>query len=247
MKKPIQVVERAFDILEYLTGADKAMRSSDLAEKFGISVQSANNLLRTLYNRGYIAQDANRAYMLGPQCFVLGSHADRWEHMRTVFCEPLQMLTRDSGFDGFAGVIECDKLFCVVLTRTGDRCLHQPPQIWGGELHSTACGRILLAALDDEERSRLFARTTRRKMTGKTVVDPVELTRLCETIREAGFAEVHDESREGISSLAIPVRDCSGKTFAGLALSGRNEAWNIVPLQEKLTLLRRYRAMVERF
>ena len=113
----------------------------------------------------------------------------------------------------------------------------QPPQFWMEELHCTACGRVLLAALTPEERRKLFARTTRRKITGRTEVDPAVLEPLCAEVAEAGFAAVDDESRQGVSSLAIPLRDRAGKVYAAIALSGRRGKWELLPFERKLEAL----------
>ena len=82
-KKPlIQVLERAFDILEMLARNGKTFRSSEIAAELNLSQQTVNNLLRTLYERGYLSQNERREYRLGGQCFYLGACADRWQELR---------------------------------------------------------------------------------------------------------------------------------------------------------------------
>lgn len=233
----IQVVDRTFDILEMLARADRPLSNTDIAASLGIAVQTTNNLLRTLYNRGYVSQDSSRHYRLGAQCFFLGSFADRWSALRRRLAEPLRELVAESGFTAFAGVIENDRLLSIALLQPGERELLSPPQGWWDELHSTASGRLLLALLPAAERARLFARTARRQVTGKTVVDTAELETLCAGIARAGYAEVRDESRLGVSSLAIPLHDLGGQVIAALAVSGGNRQWDRMPLPAKRRLL----------
>lgn len=238
-KKPlIQVLDRALDLMEMLARAKKPLRATDIAREMGLSLQSANNLLRALYLRGYLSQDESRSYRLGPQCLYLGSFADRWSELRAKLAPPLTELTRKTGLSGFAGIIENDRLLCVALVPAEEPEIPvQPPQFWMEELHCTACGRVLLAALTPEERRRLFARTTRRKITGRTEVDPAVLEELCMEVAAAGFAAVDDESRPGVSSLAIPLRDSRGKVYAGIALSGSRGKWERLPFERKLESL----------
>lgn len=167
-KKPlIQVLDRALDLMEMLARSKTPLRATDIAREMGLSLQSANNLLRALYLRGYLSQDESRSYRLGPQCLYLGSFADRWSELRAAVAPALAELTRKTGLSGFVGIIENDKLLCVALVPAElPKLPIQPPQLWMEELHCTACGRVLLAALTQEERRRLFARTTRRKITG---------------------------------------------------------------------------------
>ena len=70
-KSLIQSLDRALDILELVRDSAGAVRSSDIAEKVGLGVATAHNIIRSLYQRGYLAQDDNSRYLLGPECFKL--------------------------------------------------------------------------------------------------------------------------------------------------------------------------------
>lgn len=242
-KKPlIQVLDRAFDLLELLARERRAMKAGEIAEKLRLPPKTVNNLLRSLYGRGYLSQDEKRYYRLGPQCFYLGSFADRWKELRKRSAGPLGELCGSLPLLGFVGVIENDKLFCVALRQPGEN----PPggnggeeQNWAEELHSTACGRVLLAALEPGERRKLFARLTRKKTTPATVTDSAELERICETVATQGFCEIADESVLGVCSIAVPVRSKTGRTIAAIAFSSPSCVWNLTPRDRKLSLLRK--------
>lgn len=233
----IQVVERTFDILELLASKKSALSNTEIAAKMEISLQAANNLLRTIYKRGYISQDESRNYRLGTQCFYLGSFADRWGYIRERVVEPLRQLVEESSFTGFVGVIENDRLLCVATMNPKEKKLKTPSQNWWDELHSTACGRVLLASLPEKKRAKIFSRTTRKKLTDSTIVDINALEKICIKIAQDGYSEVRDESRAGASSLAIPLRDVSGKVFSGISISASNEKWEAISLEDKLDLL----------
>ncbi len=236
-KKPlIQVLERAFDILEMLARGNAPMRATDIAAELGLSIQTVGNLLRTLYERGYLSQDAKRFYRLGGQCFYLGSYADRWKDLRKAADRVIPELRRETGLLVFIGVIESDKLFCITLDNGNEP--GPPSQRWADELHSTACGRLLLAGLSAEDRKKLLARTLRKK-TRRTITDPDRLEQICRTIQKQGFAEVHGESVERIRSIAVPIRNREGEIIAALALSGGDADWKKTSRKEKLELMTR--------
>ncbi len=235
-KPLIQVLERAFDILEMLARRDTPMRATDIANELGLSLQTTGNLLRTLYERGYLSQDAKRFYRLGGQCFYLGSYADRWKELRKAADRAIPELCKTTGLLVFVGVIESDKLFCISLRRENE--IDPPSQKWADELHSTASGRLLLAGLSPEERKKLLARTLRKK-TRKTITDPDQLERICATIRKQGFAEIHGESVDQIHSIAVPIRNRDGEIIAALALSGDKTEWNKTSRKEKLERMTR--------
>jgi IclR family acetate operon transcriptional repressor len=246
-KKPlIQVVDRAFDILELLADTQDGLSSGEIALRVGVSLQSANNLVRTLYRRGYLAQVAGRRYRLGSQCFYLGSFADRWGGMRDAAAEPLRELVEKSHLTGFVGVIENDRLLCVAMLNPGETSVRQPPQLWADELHCTASGRVLLAALSGRERKRFLARVSRRQKTEATVVEAAALESSCEAVRQAGFAELVHESRPDTSSLAVPLHDVSGHVVAALGLAGADPSWRVAALETKLAWMSTAVARLER-
>ena len=244
-RQPIQVVERTFDLLELLAAADGAVSTTVLAGKLGISVQCANNLLRVLYRRGYVSQDRSRRYRLGPQLCIFGDSTARWEDLRKAMEPVLAALHSRSGFGAFAGVLENDRLYCCAHILPNGEPDSPTRQFWTGELHSTAGGRVLLAALSVSERQKLFARTTRRRMTRNTVSDPEELEKICLRIRETGYAEVKEESHDGICSIAVPVRDCSGAVIAAIAIYGSASDWEKTDRGQKKALLEAARKPLE--
>lgn len=241
-KKPlIQVLDRAFDLLELIARERRAMKAAEIAEKLRLPPKTVNNLLRSLYGRGYLSQDEKRYYRLGPQCFYLGSFADRWRELRKRSIRPLRELCTEHPLLGFVGVIENDKLFCVAIHHPDN-----PPddnageeQKWAEELHSTASGRVLLAALDSLERRKLFARLTRKKNTPATVTDSAELEQICETVAAQGYCEIADESVLDVCSIAVPVHSKTGLVIAAVAFAGPSRVWNLIPQNRKLSLLRK--------
>jgi len=236
-RQPIQVVNRTLDLLEQLVSEKTPVSTTVLAGRLGISIQSANNLLRVLFRRGYVSQDRSRHYRLGPQLCIFGDSTARWERQRKMMEPILVELNRRSGFGAFAGVLENDRLYCCAHILPDGKSAPLTQQSWTEELHSTAGGRVLLAALSPEERKKLFARTTRRKMTRKTVMDPEELEQICLKIRKEGYAEVKGESRTGICSIAVPVYDFSGEVIAELGIYGPASVWKKTTAEQKRALL----------
>lgn len=238
-KTLIQVLERAFDVLDLLAERREPMRALDIASALGISIQSAGNLLRSLYGRGMVSQDEHRRYQLGPHCFYLGSFADRWSRLREAGRPCLRKLALATHCTGFLGISANDKLFCLGLMEPGRTAEMVPPQFWTGQLHSTACGRVLTAMLPPAARAKLWKRLERRQLTPKTVTGFAELDALCETICREGFAEVFDESVEGVWSLAVPVLSPEGELLAGLSISGDREIFPDASREERLAILSR--------
>ena len=237
-RQPIQVVDRALDLLELLASENDPVSTTVLAERLGASVQSTNNLLRVLFRRGYVSQDRSRHYRLGPQLCVFGDSTSRWERLRKMMEPVLIELNFRSGFGAFAGVLENDRLYCCAHILPNGESAPLTHQLWTEELHSTSGGRVLLASLSPAERKKLFARTTRQQMTRKTVMDLAELEKICLETRKAGYAEVKEESRDGICSIAVPIHDFSGAVVAGLGIYGSSTIWEKTSCEQKKALLK---------
>ena len=230
--QPMQVVNRALDLLELLASESTPIQTTDIAERLGVSAQNANNLLRVLFRRGYVSQDQSRRYRLGPQLCIFGDATARWERLRKVMEPVLINLNRTSGFGAFAGVLENDRLYCFAhILPNGEPATRE-------YIRHVGAVRVLLAALSSRERKKLFARKTRREITAKAVTDPAELAKICLDIQKAGYAEMKEESRDGICSIAVPVRDFSGTVIAGLGLYGPTATWETTTSAQKKALMK---------
>jgi IclR family pca regulon transcriptional regulator len=85
--------------------------------------------------------------------------------------------------------------------------------------YPTSMGRVLLAALDDEELESRLARIDPRPLSGRTVTDKATLRSLLERVRRQGWAATDQELEEGLRSLAVPIHDVSGAVVAALNVS----------------------------
>ena len=85
--------------------------------------------------------------------------------------------------------------------------------------YATSMGRILLAALPEEEVDDYLTKYKRKKLTASTVVDASELKTILKVTREQGWALNNQELEEGVQSIAVAIRDKSGKVAAAANVS----------------------------
>jgi IclR family transcriptional regulator, pca regulon regulatory protein len=79
--------------------------------------------------------------------------------------------------------------------------------------YATSMGRVLLADLPPSDRSIPLPL---KALTPHTLTDPEALARLLEDVRTQGHALVDEELEEGLRSIAVPVRDRTGRAVAAL-------------------------------
>ncbi|MEV5125562.1 IclR family transcriptional regulator C-terminal domain-containing protein [Streptomyces decoyicus] len=85
--------------------------------------------------------------------------------------------------------------------------------------YPTSMGRVLLADLPPAELSARLALTDLAPLTRHTVTDPGRFPALLEEVRSHGYALVDEELEEGLRSLAVPVRDRTGRVVSAVNVS----------------------------
>src|SRR3546814_11827167 len=81
-------------------------------------------------------------------------------------------------------------------------------------------GRVLLTSLRPGELDALFARTEFFARTPHTVTDPATLRGLVGEVQRDGYAVVDQELEVGLRSIAVPVRNQSGRILSPMNTSG---------------------------
>jgi DNA-binding IclR family transcriptional regulator len=189
----------------------------DAAEFLDVSRSTAHRLLTMLRYRGFATQDPQtRAYRAGQVLLSLGLSVARQVDIRRYARPHLLALHEQFGETVHLTVLEgnsvrfIDGLVGTHALRVGDRT---------GMLlsaHSTAGGKALLAQLDFEDVRAMFPRGM-TAITGQTLTTLARLQAELESIRRRGYATNFDESADGVSAIAAPVRAPSGEAAAALA------------------------------
>lgn len=221
MKKPlIQSVDRALDILEIVRDGTEPVRSSDVAQKAGLQVATTNNFLRSLFQRGYLAQDANSRYLLGPECFKLYSGAaDRFTELRRVANGPVKELAGKTGDTTFFGCEYYGSLYCVSISVGGGQIVVPSQQSWLEKLHCTAAGKIVIAEKGIEWYAELCRRQPPKSLSPRTITTVEGMIPEIEKIHKKNYSLSVGECAEEIAALGIAVRNRSGEFVGALGQS----------------------------
>jgi DNA-binding IclR family transcriptional regulator len=79
-------------------------------------------------------------------------------------------------------------------------------------------GQILMAYLPDGEVNRLLKKTPLKPSTKRSLTNRKEFKERLRKIREQGFFIDQEEAFDGVTGIAAPVRDYSGKVIAGIGV-----------------------------
>ncbi|MFH8982361.1 IclR family transcriptional regulator [Streptomyces varsoviensis] len=212
----VQSLERAFDLLERMADAGGEVGLSELATSSGLPLPTIHRLMRTLVACGYVRQQPNRRYALGPRLIRLGESASR---LLGTWARPyLARLVEGTGETANMALLDGDEVVYVaqvpskhsmrMFTEVGRRVLP----------HSTGVGKALLAHASDDEVRALLARTGMPAATEKTITTPEGFLEALDRVRDTGYAVDDNEQEIGVRCLAVPVP--GSPTATAISISG---------------------------
>ena len=175
---------------------------SELSASSGLPLPTIHRLMRTLVACGYVRQQPNRRYALGPRLIRLGESAAR---LLGTWARPyLARLVEETGETANMALLDGDEVVYVaqvpsrhsmrMFTEVGRRVLP----------HSTGVGKALLAQLPDDEVRALLARTGMPAATEKTITTPEGFLAALAQVRRAATRSTTTSRRS--ASAAWPSR-----------------------------------------
>lgn len=212
----VQSVERVFELLELINDAGGEVTLSELATSTDLPLPTIHRLLRTLVGKGYVRQQPNRRYVLGPRLIRLGEGANRQfgalarphlKHLVDALGETANMAVLDS--DMVVYIAQVPSLHSMrMFTEVGRRA----------HTHDTGVGKAILAQLDDESVRRLVLRAGMPTPTTKSIASIDALLDELATVRERGFAVDDGEQELGVRCFAVAVP--TSPTPTAISVSG---------------------------
>ncbi|MBC3489319.1 IclR family transcriptional regulator [Pseudomonas taiwanensis] len=203
-------IERAFSLVECLTGEPHGLALQTLAERLDIPKSATHRMLAELVRLGYVRQNRdNSRYQLSAKLVALGfrylsnSGAD-------IIQPILDRLAQDSGELVRLGVIDGSRQTWIAKSQGSRSGLRYDPDMGrDAPLFYTASGHAWLASLSDEAALQMVLR--------QGIADPAqfgpnaprsteELLGYLHRARERGYAWVEETSAVGTSALAAVVR-----------------------------------------
>lgn len=211
-------LSKGMRVIEALAAAPSGLRLTDVAEATGQTRAGARRLLLTLVAAGYVHQEG-RSFQLSAKLLSL---VRSWLGGSTLwtFAEPVMLeVSQALGESCSAAVLEGEDV--VYVARVAGQRIMSDSLAVGARLpaYCTSMGRVLLSDLDDAELARFFDEATICPNTPNTVMDRNALVRLVADVRRTGYAIVDEELELGLRSIAVPVRDRTGRIVAAINVS----------------------------
>lgn len=197
-------------------GADRPRLSiADVAAATGFDRASARRSLLTLHAEGYADYDG-KYFTLSPKVLRLGVSALASLPLPQIVQPWLDQLTEQIGQSCSVSIL--DETEIVYLARAAQQRIMSIGLMPGSRLpaHCTSMGRVLLAALPENETLQLIEASNLTPRTPLSVTDPEEVLARINEVRRLGYALIDQEVEVGLCSIAVPLLNAHNKTVAAL-------------------------------
>lgn len=231
-RQRVQSAETGMGILKALGALGGSASLTAIAQAAGESTAKVHRYLLSLIQEEMVVQHAvTQHYQLGPAAVRIGLAALRQ-------CDPIRL-----GESALARLREQLEVTCFIavvgnkgptVLRIEEPALPVTVNIRAGSVLPmlwSATGQAFLAFADDvrglEQAAQEYAAAPDGQRALLAGPDPVQ--RLCRQVREQGCAIVNDMLLAGISAIAAPIFDASGKVVAVLTALGASNGFDSRP------------------
>lgn len=219
-KTLIQSIDRALEAMNIIMNAGRPVRSSEIATKMELEPRTMHNIIRSLYLHGYLAQDNESRYLLGPECLRLCNMVkSNFESLGFAARAPVSSLAKQTGNTSFFGCEYYATLYCVALFHESGYWMINGKQDWLNTIHATAAGKIIIAEKGIEWFAKICKNESLERFTDKTIVTQEAMALEIEKIKNNGYALCISEHLPGVSALAVAVKMPDGQLIGTLAQS----------------------------
>lgn len=214
-------VRNAARLLKQFSSRDRELGVSELARRLDLGKSTVHRLLVTLSSEHLLDQDEiTGKYRLGIAMHDLGAAVSTHLDLHEAVIPPMERLRNITGETVQVSVLDGREVVYVerldspqtlrLFLEVGRR----------NDAHSTGTGKCLLAYLSEERLDETMRGWRLKKKTEATITDQATLRRELKSIRRQGYATNINESEMGVTSVAAPIRDRSGKVVASMSAAG---------------------------
>jgi IclR family pca regulon transcriptional regulator len=241
----VQSLDRGLAVIKAFSHATPRLTLSEVARATGLSRAAARRFLLTLESLGYVGTDGRQFY-LRPRLLDLGyAYLSSFTVSEVAQCH-LEELTQSVHESCSASVLDGEDI--IYVARAAASRIMTIRLSVGTRLpaYCTSMGRVLLAALPEDDREEYLRTAKLDARTPKTVTTRDGLHAELQRVARQGYSLIDQELEDGVRSVAVPIRDSGRRTVAAVNVSAHATRVTLATLRESfLPRLRDCAAAVE--
>jgi IclR family transcriptional regulator, KDG regulon repressor len=204
-----------------------------LGADLALSPSTVYRLLDALVRGGFAQHDESTGrYAIGAGAVQLGLAALASLDLTTAAPQTLQALVAETGESVFLAVL--DEGSVVYVMKQEGRFAIRTTAMLGSRrpAYCTALGKTFLAFMPADEARAVVERHGMAALTGRTITDLPTLWEELSRVRLLGYAVDREEIEDGLTCIAAPVRDHTGRQVAAVSVAGPTA--RVLPHEERL-------------
>jgi DNA-binding IclR family transcriptional regulator len=213
----IRSVARALDVLSLFGLEHQARSLKDLSVQTGLARTTMLRILGELQHAGMIWSIGNHEYAVGPGLLRWASLADATFHLPVAVQSALARLAEESGETASIYVRSGLHRFCIAQEESNQALRHVAQIGLERPLWTGAVARVLISDLDDADLDEI----ARESPMGLTFSSTIAQWR--SAVASDGFAATHNERRDGLSVVAVPIHGPKREVRAAMSIAGPTE------------------------
>jgi IclR family acetate operon transcriptional repressor len=237
-KYSIQVLERAFSIMDVLLEADRPLSLEAIMTRTEMAKTTAFRIVSNLVRHGYLTE-TDAGYWFGLKMISFGHAVEKNLDVRTIAAPYLKALRDQTNETAYLAALTND--WSVLYL---DKCESRQPV--GVNLHSagmtiemycTGLGKTLVAHQPEADVRRWLQTHEMPRRTPNTITDPDAFLTELEAIRQRGYGIDNGERSLSIRCVAVPIRNAHGTVVAAISVAGPTERMSTSLIGSEMALL----------
>jgi IclR family acetate operon transcriptional repressor len=214
------LVRKTFSILRAFQHSNEWLTSQELSRRVDMPKASCHRLVQTLEEVGAIVRGPNGRYRLGMLLLSLSKNVASKELLCEIGSPILRDVAGRLNLTVHLGMLESGMVFYITKVSTPTSF---PSHTRSGsylEAYCSGLGKVLLAALPEDELEGFILEGDLVALTPNTITDRNALRIELEGVRRRGFAFDDCESRVDTCCVAVPLHDAEGNVIAAVSATG---------------------------
>ncbi|MEY4984062.1 MAG: transcriptional regulator [Pseudomonadota bacterium] len=207
-------LSKGLDILEYLATESDGRTQAEIAKTLGRTTSEIFRMLMVLRKRGYVhLNEEDDRYSLTTKLFEIAHRHPPIRRLTSIAGEAMQKLANRINQSMHMAILHSGKVLVIAQVDCSDNNITAVRLGAHIPLYDTSSGRVLAAWMDDESLAALLAEAG-AGVDGRQA----DFVRDLPAVRAAGYAQNDSFTIAGVTNIAAPIRDLSGRVIASITI-----------------------------
>lgn len=212
-------LDRALHLLEILANKGESFNIAEITKLLAINRATAQSIINSLERENYVEKDPKTGkYSLGYQMYNLGNMYRHKYPFLLAAEKQIMNFSKTRTIKINVIVLKPNAVALIILCKD----ISIIPTLVQGQVlpaYASACGKLLLSYLDEEELEQHLNNIDLKAFTYKTITDKKKLIEQLKLFRQQGYSFETDELMLNRACIAAPIINISGEVIASVSFS----------------------------